>query len=211
MRLRNVQGSRETIEKNKQVIKNPEEYKGRWSELFMNNNPIHIEIGMGKGQFITQKALDNKDINYIGMEKYTSVLVRAVEKAEELVLPNLYFIRENAEFIRDIFDKEEISKIYLNFSDPWPKERHGKRRLTSKEFFFRYNDILEKSGRVEFKTDNKALFDFSLEEIPVAGWKIEEYSMDLHNSPMNEGNIMTEYEEKFSSQGNSIFKLIASR
>ena len=211
MRLRNVKGSRETIAASQYTIDNPTEYKGKWNELFGNDNPIHIEVGMGKGRFITQLAINNPDINYIGIEKYSSVLVRAIEKRNELDIDNLFFIRMDAEELCDTFDEYEISKIYLNFSDPWPKDRHAKRRLTSKEFFGRYNYILKKDGVVEFKTDNNMLFDFSLEQIPMAGWDIVKYTRDLHHDPMNEGNIMTEYEEKFSSLGNNINKLIANR
>ena len=188
MRLRNVPGSREAIAESEYTINEPELNKGKWKEIFGNDNPIRIEIGMGKGKFITTLAQQNPDINYIGIEKFSSVLIRAIEKMEE-------------------FDK-----IYLNFSDPWPKDRHAKRRLTSKEFFKRYDNILKKDGVVEFKTDNNDLFDFSLEQIPEAGWNIVEYTRDLHNNEkMNEGNIMTEYEERFSKMGNNINKLIANR
>lgn len=212
MRLRNVPGSRETIEKSVYAINEPENYKGKWKEVFGNNKPIQIEIGMGKGKFITTLAQNNPEVNYIGIEKYSSVLVRALEKMEELKLENLIFIRMDAEAITEVFEEGEIDKIYLNFSDPWPKDRHAKRRLTSKEFFARYNSILKKDGVVEFKTDNNMLFDFSLEQIPEAGWNIMEYTRDLHNNEkMNEGNVMTEYEEKFSSMGNNINKLIANR
>ncbi len=211
MRLRNIKGSRETIESCEFVIEKPEENKGRWKEVFGNENPIHIEVGMGKGRFITDLAKMNPDINYIGIEKYSSVLVRAIEKRNQIDIPNLYFIRMEAEDICEVFEKEEVSRIYLNFSDPWPKDRHAKRRLTSKEFFAKYNIILVKNGKVEFKTDNIDLFNFSLEEIPLAGWNIVEYTHDLHNSHMNQGNVMTEYEEKFSSMGNLINKLVANR
>ncbi len=212
MRLRNVKGSREAIAANEYAINEPETMKGKWRELFKNDNPIHIEVGMGKGRFITTLASMNPDINYIGIEKYSSVLFRALEKMEELKLPNLYFIRMDAEDICEVFDTSEVDRIYLNFSDPWPKDRHAKRRLTSKEFFARYDKILVPDGRVEFKTDNNDLFDFSLEQIPEAGWKITEYTRDLHHHiSMNEGNVMTEYEEKFSSVGNPINKLIAVR
>lgn len=212
MRLRNIKGSREAIEVNEYTINKPEEMKGKWKELFGNNKPIHIEVGMGKGKFITTLAGLNPDINYIGIEKYSSVLYRALEKMEELKLPNLYFIRMDAENICNVFEENEIHKIYLNFSDPWPKDRHAKRRLTSKEFFERYDKILIPDGIVEFKTDNNALFDFSLEQIPMAGWNLVSVTRDLHNdTTMNNGNVMTEYEEKFSSAGNPINKLIADR
>lgn len=212
MRLRNIKGSREAIEINEYVINKPEEMKGRWKLLFGNDNPIHIEIGMGKGRFITTLAELNPDINYIGIEKYSSVLYRALEKMNALKLTNLYFIRMDAEDICNVFEKDEIAKIYLNFSDPWPKDRHAKRRLTSKNFFERYDKILISDGKVEFKTDNNDLFDFSLEQILKAGWNLSAVTRDLHNDEsMNMGNVMTEYEEKFSSAGNPINKLIADR
>ena len=212
MRLRNIKGSREAIEINEYTINNPGEQKGKWKQLFGNDNPIHIEVGMGKGKFITTLAGLNPDINYIGIEKYSSVLYRALEKMDTLKLANLYFIRMDAEDICDVFEENEIDKIYLNFSDPWPKDRHAKRRLTSKEFFGRYDKILIPDGIVEFKTDNNDLFDFSLEQIPEAGWNLVSVTRDLHHDDvMNEGNVMTEYEEKFSSAGNPINKLIADR
>lgn len=212
MRLRNVKGSKDTIEANKYVIQIPEEKKGKWSEVFENTNPIYIEIGMGKGRFITTLAQKNPNINYIGIEKYSSVLVRALDKVKELELNNLRFIRMDAETVLEVFDQYEVDKIYLNFSDPWPKDRHAKRRLTSTTFFGRYNQILKPEGSVEFKTDNRVLFDFSLEEIPNAGWKVEAFTFDLHHDKkLNEGNVMTEYEEKFSDSGTPINKLIAIR
>ena len=211
MRLRNVKGARETIEVNPYVIKDGEERKGKWKELFGNNYPIHLEIGMGKGKFLLQLAEQNPDINYIGIEKYSSVLIRALQKREEYEGENIYFLRMDAENIPDIFKEGEIDRIYLNFSDPWPKERPAKRRLTSKEFFSRYDRILKKDGVVIFKTDNRELFDFSLEQVPLAGWKLKNYTYDLHHSEYAEGNIMTEYEEKFSAQGKPICRLVAYR
>lgn len=212
MRLRNITGSREKIGESIYVVKNADNYKGNWNDLFGNSRPIHIEIGMGKGRFITELAIANPDINFIGIEKYSSVLLRAVQKREQLEVNNLLFIRMEAEYITDIFAENEVSKIYLNFSDPWPKDRHAKRRLTSKEFFARYDKILKQSGDVEFKTDNDMLFEFSLEQIPLAGWEITAKTWDLHNERnMINGNVMTEYEEKFSGRGNPIHKLIARR
>ena len=211
MRLRNVPGAREVMVENEYVFTEPEGMCGTWKEVFGNDNPIHIEIGMGKGTFITTLAGMNPDINYVGIEKYSSVLLRAVEKQDELQLPNLRFIRMDAENINEVFGVDEVDRIYLNFSDPWPKDRHAKRRLTSRQFFARYNNILAKTGRVEFKTDNRPLFDFSLEEVEAAGWKLDRVTYDLHNSDMNDGNVMTEYEIKFSKLGNPINKLIATR
>lgn len=212
MRLRNVKGSQETIANSIYVIDTPEEHQGRFAELFGNDNPIHIEVGMGKGRFITDMALKNPDINYIGIEKFSSVLVRAIEKREQLDINNLLFIRMDAEDLEKVFAPNEVQKIYLNFSDPWPKDRHAKRRLTSRQFFGRYDTVLAEGGSIEFKTDNTMLFDFSLEEIPFTSFKVAAFTYDLHNdSSMNEGNVMTEYEEKFSSKGNPIHKLIAER
>lgn len=212
MRLRKVKGATEAIATSNYVIHNPIEMKGQWQTVFQNTNPIHLEIGMGKGRFLTALAIQHPDINYIGIEKYDSVLYRAIEKRAELPeLPNLYYVCEDAQIIDELFAPEEISRIYLNFSDPWPKERHAKRRLTSKEFFARYHLILAKDGQVMFKTDNRLLFDFSMEQVPEAGWKLQDVTYDLHHSEFQAENVMTEYEEKFSSMGNPIFRLVASR
>ena len=212
MRLRNVKGAKEAMIESEYTLNNPELLKGKWrEEYFKNNNPIYVEIGTGKGRFITTLAQNNPDINYVGIEKYSSVLIRALEKQQELQLNNLIFIRMDAENVNDIFEKEEIDKIYLNFSDPWPKDRHAKRRLTSRQFLARYDEFLKKDGTVEFKTDNKELFDFSVEETKEAGWNIQQITYDLHNSNMNEGNVMTEYEIRFSSEGTPINKMIIGR
>lgn len=216
MRLRNIPGARETIDANPVAIKNEKEYKGKWRELFGNNHPLHIEIGMGKGQFLLTLAKQNPNINYIGVERYSSVLLRALEKyeSEEFAnLDNIRFICMDANDIAEVFASEEIDKIYLNFSDPWPKARHARRRLTSKEFLSQYEKVLNKIGTIEFKTDNRALFEFSLEQAEETdGWMVKEHTFDLHHDEkMNQGNIMTEYEQKFSSQGNPIHKLIAIR
>ena len=211
MRLRNVPGAKETIIQSDFSIQEPKTYRGKWKEEFKNENPIHIEIGMGKGKFILEMAERNPEINYIGIEKYSSVLVRAVEKTENFEGKNLRLIRMDAEEIEEVFAPEEVDRIYLNFSDPWPKDRHAKRRLTSARFLERYDHILAPDGRIMFKTDNRNLFDFSLEQIEEAGWILENYTYDLHNSKFNEGNVMTEYEEKFSAKGNPICRLTAYR
>lgn len=211
MRLRNIKGSREAVAADDYVVHDPEQYKGKWSTFFNNNNPIHIEIGTGKGRFIIQMAQHNPNINYIGIEKYSSVLLRALEKRNEVELANLFFIRFDAVYLTDIFAADEIDKIYLNFSDPWPKDRHAKRRLSSKEFLKRYEQCMKKEGEVVFKTDNRPLFDFSLEEVKLAGWELKEVTFDLHNSEYLAGNIMTEYEEKFVAEGVPINRLVACR
>ncbi len=213
MRLRNIAGSREVTADSQYTVKDPETKKGLWrKEVFGNNNPIHLEIGMGKGRFLMDMAELNPDINYVGIEKYSSVLIRAIQKQEQRQLPNVIFVRMDAEEITEVFAPSEVDKIYLNFSDPWPKERHAKRRLPSREFLARYDKILKPDGVVEFKTDNLYLFDFALEEVEPAGWNLDAVTYDLHNDEiMNEGNVMTEYEERFSSQGNPIYKYIVSR
>lgn len=211
MRLRNIPGSREVIAENHWCIAETKDCKGKWHDIFGNDRPIHIEIGMGKGKFIMALAKQNPQINYVGIEKYSSVLLRGLQKMEEEPLENIRFVRMDAENICEMFDRDEVSRIYLNFSDPWPKDRHAKRRLTSRQFLALYKNILKSGGLVEFKTDNMGLFDFSLEEVKEASWVLESFTRDLHHDEsMNRGNIMTEYEEKFSAKGNPICKLVAS-
>ena len=212
MRLRNVTGSREVIASSRFVVHEPFEQRGKWNEVFGSSNPIQIEIGMGKGQFMMQLAAQNPEINYIGIEKYSTVLLRAVQKMEVQEITNLRLIRMDAEEICEVFGKGEVSKIYLNFSDPWPKDRHAKRRLPSRQFLTRYDEILEVQGQLEFKTDNRELFDFAVEELAPAGWKARVITYDLHGDrALMEGNVMTEYEEKFSAIGNPIYKYIIYR
>ncbi|MDE7268856.1 MAG: tRNA (guanosine(46)-N7)-methyltransferase TrmB [Acetatifactor sp.] len=214
MRLRNITGSREVIAESPFVVPEAELFDcpGTWHKIFGNDQPIHIEIGMGKGRFIHTMAKEHPEVNYIGIEKYSSVLLRAIQKMEEEVLPNLKFIRMDAEDIAKVFAPGEVDRIYLNFSDPWPKDRHAKRRLPSREFLARYDLILQPDGLLEFKTDNRELFDFAVEELAPAGWHAREVSYDLHrDSRLMEGNVMTEYEEKFSAMGNPICKYIICR
>lgn len=211
MRLRNIKGAKEAIAASPYVLAGPEQYRGRWREYFGNANPLHLEIGMGKGKFITELAMRHPEVNYIGIERYESVLIRAVEKLEGLEgCANLVFLRFGAEDINNIFAEGEVERIYLNFSDPWPKDRHAKRRLTSVNFLARYRKLLASSGKIEFKTDNRALFDFSLEQAESDGWKVGGVTYDLHHSEYAEGNIMTEYEEKFSKLGNPIHRMVAA-
>lgn len=212
MRLRNIPGSRDVIAESPWVVQDPENCRSRWEQLFGNPHPLHIEVGMGKGRFLMDLAAAHPERNYIGIEMYSSVLLRAVQKADALPepLPNFRFLRLDARDLPAVFAPGEVGRIYLNFSDPWPKDRHAKRRLTSRQFLQRYQQILAPAGRVEFKTDNQDLFRFSLEEIQAQGWILEACTFDLHHDPeLVRGNIMTEYEEKFSSQGNPICKLIA--
>lgn len=213
MRLRNIPGADEIVSSSPYSIQDPTAYKGHWHEFLHSDAPIHIEIGMGKGRFLMDLAEQNPNIEYIGIERYTSVLLRAVQKMNDLQLPNVHFLCIDAANLPDIFALGEVDKIYLNFSDPWPKDRHAKRRLTSHQFLDRYNQILTADGHLEFKTDNQDLFTFSLDEINNSDiWHLDAFTRDLHHDEMmNCGNIMTEYEEKFSSLGNPICKLIASR
>lgn len=213
MRLRNVPGSREYIEDCIYAVNEPESLRGKWRELFGKpaDSRLYIEIGTGKGRFIHDLAAANPDVSFVGIEKFSSVLVRALEKSAVLEPDNLKFIRFDAENITNIFAEEEVNRIYLNFSDPWPKDRHAKRRLTSVQFLNRYDKLLSKDGQIIFKTDNKMLFDFSLEQVEEAGWKLVDKTYDLHSSYLNEGNIMTEYEERFSSQGIPICEMIIER
>jgi len=213
MRLRNIPGADEAIQNSPYCIDDPAANKGKWHTLFDNKNEIHMEIGMGKGRFLMDLARLNPNINYIGVERYTSVLLRAVQKMDETPLSNVRFICVDAALLPEYFEKGEVSKIYLNFSDPWPKDRHARRRLTSSEFLARYNEILKDDGTLEFKTDNQDLFTFSLEEVETSPiFKLDISTRDLHSDPvLNEGNVMTEYEEKFSSKGNPICKMIISK
>lgn len=211
MRLRHIKGAEEEIAASPFVVQDPQSFKGKWNTLFGNDNPIRIEVGMGKGKFIMELAEKNPEINYVGIERYSSVLLRGLQKRAEMELSNIYFMRIDALELTDVFDTDEVDRIYLNFSDPWPKDRHAKRRLTSDRFLAVYDKILRKDGIIEFKTDNQGLFRYSLESIPEAGWKVDASTFDLHNSAMAEGNVMTEYEMKFCSEGKPICKLTASR
>ena len=209
MRLKHVKGAEEYIADSDQVVQDYKDHKGEWNKFFNNSNRIHIEIGMGKGQFLMEMAATHPDINYIGIERYSSVLIRAVQKKEEMDLKNLAFILMDATEICEVFSEQEVDRIYLNFSDPWPKDRHAKRRLPSRQFLERFSHILKDDGQIEFKTDNKDLFAFALEEITPGGFELIEVTHDLHNDEkMNIGNIMTEYEAKFSALGNPICKYI---
>ena len=198
VRLKNIKGASEKIKLGKYYIDEPSIYKDKWHKVFNNSNPIYLEIGMGKGQFLINNALNNPDINYIGIEKYDSVILRAVEKSNELDINNLRLIRMDARLIEDIFDKE-IDLIYLNFSDPWPKERHAKRRLTSSIFLERYSHIFKNDNKIIMKTDNIDLFNYSVESLEDYGYNITYKTNDLHST--KEDIITTEYEDKFTKMG----------
>ena len=180
MRLKNVKGAKERIEISKYIIKDPVSLKGKYKTLFKNKKPIHLEIGTGKGDFLIGMAMKYPDINFLGIEKYDSVLVRAIEKVDELELNNIFFIREDAFIVDDMFD-HEIEKLYLNFSDPWPKERHAKRWLTSPIFLKKYDSIFKKGKEIQMKTDNRKLFEYSLISLTNNGYVINEMNLDLYD------------------------------
>lgn len=204
MRLRNIPGAREAVAEDPRCFDTGDDTKGRWSEIFGRTAPIYAEVGMGKGRFITDMAVKYPEINFIGIERYESVMIKALKKE---VPGNVRFLRMDASDMEDFFNEGEIDRLYLNFSDPWPKDRHAKRRLTSRGFLKIFKKVLNKGGRIEFKTDNEGLFDYSLEEIGPTGFKLIYSSRDLHNDPeAMKDNVMTEYEEKFSAKGNKIFK-----
>ena len=211
MRLRNVKNKKEIMDSSTTLIRNYKELKGSWKDTFGNNNPIYIEIGMGKGDFILGNALKYPNINFIGIEKYDSVIARAIEKIEsvEVIPSNLRIIRMDAKEIEEVFNKE-VDRIYLNFSDPWPKKRHAERRLTSNTFLKRYESIFKKDCEIVMKTDNVNLFEFSLESLSSNKYFFERVSLDLHNSDVVD-NIMTEYEKKFTEKGIKINYLVAKK
>lgn len=204
MRQRNKPWADDYLRENSDlIIANPGQYKNKWHELFGNDNPIHVEIGTGKGQFIVGMAKQYPDVNFIGIELSKSVIVTAAQKVKESGQTNIKMIQENAENLNEIFAANEVATIYLNFSDPWPKNRHEKRRLTSHSFLERYENILQPNGELIFKTDNRGLFEYSLVSFSRFGMILEEVSLDLHQLT-DPTNIMTEYEEKFSAKGQTI-------
>lgn len=231
MRLRNIPCADSVVQSHGAVVMDAKSQRGGWKQVFGNDRPIRIEIGMGKGQFLLQMAAEHPEVNYIGMERYSSVLLRALEKYDRYgsdgpdkdrkelggdrknshSLENIRFLCMDACELEQVFAPREVDRIYLNFSDPWPKARHARRRLTSSGFLERYSRVLVPGGELEFKTDNRDLFDFSLTQVEeAAGWTMKMYTRDLHHDEvMKTGNIMTEYEEKFSAMGNPIFKFTA--
>lgn len=209
MRLKHVKGANEIIEKGKYYVEDATNYIGKWKEVFQNDNPIYIEIGMGKGDFIIENALRYPNINFIGIEKFDSVLVRAIQKSNELEIDNLKLVRLDANYIDTIFSKE-ISLIYLNFSDPWPKERHAKRRLTSPIFLEKYDKIFKSNAEIIMKTDNNPLFEYSKESLEDFGYQIKSITRDLYQEDVSQ-NIKTEYEKKFVKLGVKINRLVAAK
>ncbi len=194
----------------KYFIHEPEKSKGKWKEIFGNDNPIRLEIGCGKGRFITESAKKYPDINFIGIEKVPDIIMRAGEKLMAEGLPNVRLIMADAAGLSECFEKGEISVIYLNFSDPWKKGKQAKRRLTYHTFLSSYRSVLPKDGKVEFKTDNRPLFDFSVEEMTAYGWKLTDVCYDLHSSEYERDNIHTEYEDNFSAKGFAINRLVGT-
>lgn len=224
MRIRHIKGSEEAVASDPFVIQDPVSFKGRWrGDIFGNDRPVRLEIGMGMGRFIREHSFKSPDINYIGLELNTTVLYKSMRRYEAELKErgldsenpsgkNLRFIRSDARFLKDYFGEGEIDRIYLNFSDPWPKDKNANKRLTSPIFLRLYDCILDRAGSIEFKTDNRGLFDYSVESFGINGWDISQITYDLHNDAnMNSGNVMTEYEAKFSQKGNCIYKLIAER
>lgn len=210
MRVRNKPWAKEEMANHREyVILQPETMVGKWQSEFTNSHPIHLEVGTGKGQFIIEMARQHPDVNFIGLELQDSVLVMALEKVLELEqLPNLRFILGNAQELNQYFEDGEVDKVFLNFSDPWPKARRAKRRLTFKTFLDQYKHVLKDEGLLQFKTDNQGLFEYSLTSMSQYGMDFLEISLDLHNSSI-EGNIQTEYEEKFSKRGFRINYMVA--
>lgn len=209
MRVRKRKGAEEHLENNPQyVILNPEEAKGRWQEVFGNDNPVHIEVGSGKGAFITGMAAKNPHINYIGIDIQRSVLSYALDKVLESNLPNIKLLLVDGSSLTNYFADGEVALMYLNFSDPWPKTRHEKRRLTYKTFLATYEQILPAGGEIHFKTDNRGLFEYSLASFSQYGMILKQVWLDLHASDYD-GNVMTEYEQKFSRKGQVIYRVEA--
>ncbi len=222
-RLRNIPGAQETLAGSPYVIQNPTAYRGNWrAEVFQNDHPLHLEIGMGKGKFLTSLSVENPQINYVGMELYDSIVVKALRRLDrmraqadeprrETMFSNLRLLCQDARAVPEIFAPGEVDRVYLNFSDPWPKTRHASRRLTAAPFLARYDQILSADGRIEFKTDDPDLFSFSLREVQASpAWETERFTRDLHqDAELNAGNVRTEYEEKYADH--PICKMIIRR
>ncbi|MFR1836199.1 MAG: tRNA (guanosine(46)-N7)-methyltransferase TrmB [Turicibacter sanguinis] len=211
MRLRKVKGAAETIAAHPNiVVQNEKELKGNWQSVFEKEQPLYIEVGMGKGQFVIGMAQKNPHLNFIGIEKFDSVMVRALEKVIEAgELPNLKLLKIDADELTEIFEENEVAGVYLNFSDPWPKPRHAKRRLTHENFLKLYQTIMKEDGAIRFKTDHRLLFEYSLASLSQYGMILQDVALDLHKREDLEWNVMTEYEQKFSAKGQPIYRLEA--
>ena len=210
-RVRKQPGTREALMQYAPiVVLEPEQHKGKWQDVFGNANPIQMEVGMGKGKFISTMARQHPEINFIGVEVIEEVLMDAVKrmKRAEGIPENLRLVWINASLLEDLFLPGEVDRIFLNFSDPWPKTRHAKRRLTHKGFLDQYAAILKSEGQVHFKTDNQGLFEFSLNEFSACGWRLQNIQLDMYQK-LPEGNVATEYETKFHNQGMPIYRLEA--
>ncbi len=205
MRQRRIKNEEDKLKQSEgYLIENPIEHKGIWRELFNNDNEIYVEFGCGKGKFIINKAMQNPDKNFIAIEGRGSVIIRALEKAMAEKIPNVFFVREYVKDAREYFENDEVSGIYLNFSDPWPKDRHAKRRLTHNKYLQAYKDILKEGKFIEFKTDNDSLFEFAVSEFKTMDFEFAEFTRDLHNTEFSEKNVTTEYEDKFKAIGKNI-------
>lgn len=209
MRLRNIPNAMDKLTLCSSFVNEPASYRGKWHEYFGNHNPVYLEIGSGRGTFITTLAAMNPHVNYIALEKFPTPLVKLIKKIPEAGQKNLAVISMDAEQLEECFASGEITGIYLNFSDPWPKKRHAKRRLTSSQFLPLYRHVLSDNGILEFKTDNRGLFDFSVESFTESTFTLKDITYDLYNSPLLDGNVQTEYEMRFVTLGNPIHKLIA--
>lgn len=209
MRLRNIPGAEGALRQYPVFVEEPTVYRGCWHNRFGNSGPIHLEIGCGKGRFITTLAEQNPDINYIAVELKAEVLYRAAQRTEQRNIPNLALVQFNAALLPELFASGEVDRIYLNFSDPWPKKRHAKRRLTHSQFLSLYKQVLKPGGEIHFKTDNEKLFEFSLNQFAESDFRLRNITFDLHQSPFAADNVMTEYEQRFSSRGQRIYRLEA--
>lgn len=210
MRLRNIPDATERIAQTPCTVTDPQSLRGKWKERFSGCPALHVEIGSGKGRFITTLAQRNPEIGHIALERYATVLVKLVRKIPDGGLRNLAVVNADARDLASLFEDGELDRIYLNFSDPWPKKKHAERRLTYRSFLDLYRKVLSPNGEIHFKTDNRGLFDFSLEEFLQSGWELSQVTFDLHGSPDAEGNVQTEYEERFSALGHPIHRLVAT-
>ncbi|WP_017726529.1 tRNA (guanosine(46)-N7)-methyltransferase TrmB [Halalkalibacterium ligniniphilum] len=207
MRLRNKPWAREELANQPSlVIPNPSEHKGKWKELFGMDQPIYVEVGTGKGRFLTEMGKKYPHINFLGIERYESVLLTAMQRVKEAGLRNVKFLSEDVNNVEEFFEHGEVDRLFINFTDPWPKKRHEKRRLTYEDFLRKYEKILKPNGEIHFKTDNQGLFEYSLHSFSKYGMILNQVSLDLHQSEFQEENIMTEYEEKFSKKGMRIYR-----